>query len=375
MHLALPGSNIHKLYLANTLFSFAYAFFTLFIGILIIQKLYWLDLHVAVTIAALGYAAKYLTRLAFIPLISILSEKWGLRTMYIVGLSLNALTLILFKQEYYISGLVVMGLGNDFYWYPFYFTMLEAKDDHQRDSGLGNLMGLERLVTVVAPLISAWLISIGSNQFFTIALGFMFLAIIVAFKMPNHKASGPLHFDHLKFIFKKYKRDAIGTIGYSIENITQLVSWPIILYLTLNNVWDVAIIYATAMVVSAVIDFTLGRKLDDRLTEKIQHSSGIFVCLIWFSRALLRSAFTLGISQVIYIILIGIRDLPYMSTILDHASHEYQAAYITFRQATHVTGMLIGILIFAVIAYFQLPYWYIFIVAGTSSLAVSVMKS
>lgn len=222
------------------------------------------------------YTLFFAVRLIFRPLVVRLCTKKGIHFCLVIGACLFAvryLTLIGVEgiNFWVFAFLLVSGFTEAFYWAPYhsYFGVIGAQED--RGSNIGVREAFSALISVVAPVIGGFLLSIDKILAFSFSSLLIVLSIYPLLRSPEIPLPKRLTRKECKACdktgFEFYFTDGIFSQPISV--------WPLVVFMMLSeNYGEFGLLLGLAAVFKAAGNMVFGRLIDK--------GKGMSVCYIGF---------------------------------------------------------------------------------------------
>ncbi len=197
-----------------------------------------------------------------------------------------------------------------------------------RSAGTAKALGV--LSGIIAPIVGGWLlkqVGEGSLYLFAGLCIALSLSAIVLFK--DFRNYNRVTFKQVRDLFQ-HKRDMIAFIGAGAENTIYTLAWPIILYLIFEDLMLVAIFSSVVTLVTAALDYWVGKKSDKANNEKLEKVGAMALSISWIGKATFQSPLALSIFDLVHKLLGGFRDLPLIVIAYKHARQDHEG-YMLFR--------------------------------------------
>jgi len=243
---------------------FLYEFF----GFSLTAVLLWFAIDFAIKIPFFQPAAKLFSRIGLSKamMIGTIGMMIFYGTFYLIdkGSSFNPFVLM-------AIGMFGISLNFTLYWSPFHIDVAKFADSKHRGTQLGFYYGLQQLLSVVTPLLAAFLIArIGYQSNFFIGFVLSIASLIPLFFLPTNKVT--YEFGYLetfrKLFSKKFRAMSLSMMSLGGESIVGAVVWPIFLFSIFHgNYLQVGAITAVIITISLILEIVIG-KLTDRISAK-----------------------------------------------------------------------------------------------------------
>ena len=322
----------------------------------------------------------FLTELFGVPFVFIaakVTEKIGFKHTIL----LSAPTLILFfflllTLERNPTPLWMLGLIYAFstllFWLPFHFEFAKNSDHKKRSFEFGLLETCALLVVVFGPLAGAAIISHFSfNALFVIVSLFLFLSTFPLFLSGDKKLKFNINFEKFSL---KHKKDCGIFFCEGVMDYSQVILWPIFIFLMLGGIFYLGIISTIGGFFTAFIPALVG-KLTERFSKEKFMKIG---SLISSPSSVLRGFFSSFTWISFWTALSGIGTaifyIPFISRFYDNAARNKYEQYIAFREVYVRIGRAALFLLLIILLSLGLHWQYAFIIGfvlGALALLVS----
>jgi MFS family permease len=265
---------------------FLYEFFDLSI----MAVLLWYAINFAVKFPFHVWAAQIFSRIGLIA--SMVFGTLGIMLFYWsfyildVGSSLN---------PYLIMTLGIVGLTivSCFYWSPFHIDYAQFAPKTSRGAYLARLYAVQQLITVVAPILAAWVIvSYGYHINFILGLILAGASIVPLLFLPTFKVKYEFGFwESFRRLFsRRFLPMSLSMMAFGAENIVGVVVWPIFLYAIFNGQYlEIGTFAAIIVVIGLALELLVGRETDKFSPAKLlKYGTGIYA-LGWVWKGLVET--------------------------------------------------------------------------------------
>lgn len=175
------------------------------------------------------------------------------------------------------------------YWVAHLYLFIKSNDDPKQTNGkTGALYSAKQVATMMGPIAGAIILAFGSQTMLLAASITLFFASIIPLIYVNTFSDKPTQWDRfssfLNFFKSPVEKNNFITNGlYSIHNFSELVLWPIFIFLIFQSIESVAVI--PVLIAATTIIFSLfTRRINARTREKLIMTGALALALIWVIR-------------------------------------------------------------------------------------------
>lgn len=265
---------------------FLYEFF----GLSLTFVLLWFAIDFAVKLPFFVPAAKWfshigLARAMLIGTLGMVIFYWSF-TWLDLGSSINPFVLMTVA----IFGL---SLNSTLYWSPYHIDFAKFSSKNHRGLQLGMFYGLQRLLSVLTPIIAAILIvRFGYHASFLVGLILTIASVIPLLFLPAYKVT--YEFGYLesfrKLFSRKFRAMTISMMALGAENIVGAVVWPIFLYTVFEGDYlEVGAVTAALVVIALILEYAVGRETDKWSARRVLKWGAWMNALGWLSKAFVQT--------------------------------------------------------------------------------------
>lgn len=198
-------------------------------------------------------------------------------------------------NPYLIMAMAIFGLSlnSTLYWSPYHIDFAKFSSKNHRGSQLGRFYGLQRLLSVLTPLIAAFLIvRFGYRASFLVGLVLTLASIIPLLFLPQFKVK--YEFGYLesfrKLFSKKFRAMSFSMMALGAENIVGAVVWPIFLFAVFDgNYLEVGAVTAGIFIVALFLEFVVGKETDKLSAKRLLKWGTWVYALGWISKGFVSS--------------------------------------------------------------------------------------
>jgi MFS family permease len=280
---------LNALFTLQLINTFASSLFSIFVPI------YLLTLHYTVKQIMIYYIIWSVGVLFFFLLSGIISKRSGLKILMIARLPfLFAYLLMLYSLDKIAIPLSVIALVDSIqvalYWFPFNVFFAQFSDKEKIGNDLGRLYALKQLLSIFAPILGGVIAKFfGFNILYFIAIVIYIFSILPLLRISEFKSVITFSKDKLVELFKKFPKYFLVETFRDIGANAELSIWPIVIFLSFNNILSVGNVGALFSVGGIIFSFLIG-KYTDKINKKIFiYFGSIIFILVWIFRFYLHS--------------------------------------------------------------------------------------
>lgn len=360
------------LFLYRLLYSCASSFFTVFIPILLYQKLISIGYSnkTSISLTLVTFALYYLFSGFTSLIVNELIRKFGSRVVMIVAVLLNSILYFTFNfQNTFIGFLIIFisqGVGLIFWWHSYNILITNKTSSNSYAKLLSLHEASKVLVGLSVPLISGYLLSLGyENQVLYTSGLLMILSLVLIPFMDKATIIGPkIKFLDIVRSIEQHKTDTLAFISDGFANGSSKVVWSLVVFAFAGSVFSKTGILVFIVGVASLVTTFLTAKHADKRPKKSLKTTVLFLSLGYFIK----------VPNILMTNIIGevITDSSRTAINVTQASISFNKAsskkdyskYLVAREFSLGIGRFIGLLFFALIIYMNAPINTVFLVSG-----------
>lgn len=216
---------------------------------------------------------------------SVIGAKIFSRTGLTVSMVIGTLGVVLFHTSYFFVGestswlfLMLLGmvgllLNSIFYWSPFHIDMANLTTQKKRGSQLGIFYAVERLISVVAPLLAGFIIAtFGYRINFFLGSAITVCSLIPLFFLPRFHVQYEFGYvqSFRELFSKRFRAMTFSMMAYGAENMVGVVIWPIFLFTMFDGNYVTVGLFTTVLVVIGLfLELVVGKQTDHLSTARL----------------------------------------------------------------------------------------------------------
>lgn len=223
-----------------------------------------------------------------------LALKQGLKKQTWLGQILMAMTLFGFFLSQKYPGLVflaavIWGISAGFYWFGWHGLMIKRGVDGRYGRALGSQEMVNLLPILISPILGGFLIDqFGYSALFGTALLAIVFSLLVLRPLPETRTHADTTPKEIFRLFKTHKRVFLAYLGdFGSANIYFIV-FPLYLFLILKKELAIGEFFSFSLVLVAIFNFLIGRKIDLGGKKGLLGWGTIFSFFLWVGRFLSR---------------------------------------------------------------------------------------
>ncbi|NOY14640.1 MAG: MFS transporter [bacterium] len=371
--LHLPHNYIktsHALFTSITLRTFFFAYFSLFIPIIIFQYYKHLGSSFAINMLGVIYLVISITPILAFPAVTKTAARFGYKPILITSLLFLFTGLLLMKYQFFFPGALLFGFSSIAWWISYYIIFLDSINIQHTGKNVGLVETLGALSGIIAPLIGGLILTYTNQSiFFLTSIAVICLAIIPLISIKNRFTTHSVSYTDLIKLAVQYPKDFFAFIGAGGEGFIYAIYWPLFLFLLLKSQLSLGIFASVITLIAAIASYILGKRSDHKKAASLYQKIGTTSFSIsWLGKSLWQTPLAWSLFDIIHRIFNPFFVIPLNTTSLYHAQKGSQSTYITFREISYRIGNVIAILISILIIHLGLPFWLIFVIAAFLSL-------
>ncbi len=276
------------------------------------------------------------------------SIKYGYQRGLFLGAVLYGFLIIILTYSLNNPHLVFLaaifhGLHTSVYWSARHTVISKFFNKSKMAKSLGLIRFLQRLASVIAPVVGALVISwFGYQYLFLAALVFVFLLIVISLQLEVGKERDRIG---LKEFFAWLKEKRFGklllTVAGRYMNDINISLWPLYVFLLLGDIKSVGILYSISLFVAMVISLFAGGILDKQKTKKPYFFSGSILSGLWLCRMLVFNPLTIALADTTHRIFSSFHWLFYDKVFVSRGKGKEALSYFVYREITIAAAAII----------------------------------
>lgn len=295
---------------------------------------------------------------------------WGARFLNKIGLRRSLQISIPISAAYYVAiyfiekdalfysflAIVAITVGRILFWLPYHTDMAKFTSPSVRGKGVGLMWASQTFLSVVMPLVSGFIIAgFGYDMVFVLAI-IIYLASIVPFLTLPHTRERYSwgYFETFKHFFKKKNRALIfSNMANGAENAVGIIIWPIFIWQLLSGDYAaVGTLSALIVVVTIVLQLSVGKYTDVFNKRKMIHWGSVFYAFGWIGKIFVLTSFQIFIAGTYHKFVQIFKDTPFdalnYEIMADHG--HYVDEYTVLREVAVQAGKVLMLLFILFIA-------------------------
>lgn len=305
----------------------------------------------------------------------------GVLAYAVFYLSIYLLDIGLAVNPYALLGLTLIGwvINSAFFWSPYHVDMAKLTDKKKRGSELGILYSAQKLVGVVAPVLSGFLVARYSYQAsFLIGCILVLISLFPLKFVPQTDVEYEFgFFETFKEMFgKDFRPMTLSFMSYGAENIVGVLFWPLFLFTVFDGSYmDVGAFSTGIVLVGIVLQIIVGKALDKTSKEKILKWGTELYALGWIVKAFVSTVTSVFAASTFHKfggIVMGTSRSALMYEQAADAGH-YVDEYSVIREMAMNTGRVLTLIVLlGVTAVYSIQTS--FIVAAIATLGIALLS-
>ncbi len=315
-----------------------------------------------------------LIKLLSFPLAENLSFRFGFKNVIafsFIPFFLYITFLILSEKQllFLILSAFFGGLQAGLFWFAYHGMFVKAVNEHCFGFHEGICQGLGILTLLVAPILGSLLIFFFG--FISLFLTAAFLVLLAALALIFAAKDKPFHdarFLTSFTLFKKHPQTFLAYLAWGGETSLYSNLWPVFLILILGDILSYGSVITIGILLSVLASLLIGRWVDKAKGKRILTFGVVLGGFSWLLRTIAYFPLLIVFVDSSYRLSEQMMAIPmdvfsYKKAISGGTS---QALY--FREIALNLGVLLFLLLAALMIFFRLPFWSIFILAFLGTL-------
>ena len=355
VHMVLNNKELREMYLALSLRTLAMSMVGIFIPIFLI-----VELGMALDGVILFYFFTALGYLVTSPFAGKFVSRFGLKNAAMVTIPMSIFFyLALFGSNSFGINLnylaFFLGISQAMYWIPFTTHFVRSSDKRHRSEEVGFLNAIIVVSSMSGPFIGALMITL-------FGFGFLFklASVILAFSIVPLMFTKGYHEPFrckLRDIQKLPKKFTIRIMAFGVNNIVELVFWPVFLFSVVNAYTSFGLIFLIAELAALVGAIWLGSIENRNKLLKILRIGGVLCSLIWLSRIFITGALILAAVTIVGAFLHNLVEIPFNTLEYDRIiKKRYLAEFVVFRGILESIGRIVLLGILAIFMHYNAAF-------------------
>lgn len=243
-------------------------------SILIFVPIYLLQLGFSLRQVAILYIAQFVIFFIVSPIGMWSNSRFGIKKTMLVGDItligyLAAVSLLVQMPELYFLLAILYGLASGLYFSAYHIEFTHAKDRRHEGEQISIGKVLVIISQVMAPLLGAVLITLGSYQLnFIVAAATILLSLVPLFMSPDFRTK-PYRFSIKSLRTADSKRKALAYMGFGVLQLGNDIFWPLFIYIVLQNVLEVGALVSVSTAVTIFGVLWYGRRVDRGMRQSL----------------------------------------------------------------------------------------------------------
>ncbi len=336
---------------------------------------------------ALFFGVGYLAYVLFLFFGVRFLNKFGFRRALRISVFLGALYYALF---YFVDGgnfiklapfiIIVLSLYRVLYWMPYHVDFAKFIAKRNRGRQISALRATKEIIGVCIPLIAGFMINkFGFDVLFVTAVILYLISGIPYITIPRTREKFRWGYKTtLKNLFSpKIRKQMIAFMSDGAENVIAVIVWPIFIFQILDgDYFKIGALSTLVIAFTVTIQLMLGKYLDKSLQkEKILKFGSMLSSVGWLIKIFIATGFQIFIVGVFHNLSRIFTRIPF--DVITYESAANQNHYVDEFTVLHELAINIGkvlAVIFAITVSFFLPMQYVFVLAATASVFLSLLR-
>src|SRR3989344_1815542 len=273
---------------------------------------------------------------------------------------------------------VFFALQKSWFWPAYDADIALSSPPIQRGREIGALFSIIQLGLIIGPFVGGFIShAFGFITLFIMASALMLFSAYPLFKSPDIHARHTFRLTNLWAVFQNNRINFLGYWGYA-EDLMVMSLWPIFIYITVSDFFQVGVISTIAAVIGTVVMLYIGKLTDRQNKGSLIELSSIFYGLTWCLRFLVGG--TIGSVLAFDALTKGSKDtlnVPMISLTFEHAAKrgpDYAIAYSVFYEFSLSIGKIVTALLAIVLLSAGASIFWVFAMAGVLTMFYSLLK-
>ena len=326
-----------------------------------------------------SYLILVTTHGAFTPLVTIVIQKYGIKTSFIISqvllsffLAFASITNNLF---HYFIGFFIWGVAAAFWWVSYHYYFLEVGLKNKFGQEMSYLEILAILISLIAPLFAGLIITfLGQVYLFGAATIIILSSVTFLLMIKDFEKNAYVRVADILQESLSRKRDLLAFIGAGGEEIVYSVVWPLLLFIVFNDFIKLGIFSSVILLIAVVVTWLVGKLCDTTPKEKLEKVGSLVIGSTWLGKFLMQHPAAIFVLDSIYRIFYHLFSIPLTTLAYSHALHDNKIRYVVFRELSYKLGNMLGLLLFILLIVLKMPFWSIFFFAAIFSVLPMIAK-
>ena len=269
---------------------------------------------------------------------------------------------------------VALAIQKTLFWPAFHSDMARFSSGDQRGRENSGLYALIALVFIVGPLMGGFVLNEFGFKWLFLAVSILTLgANIPLFTTLEQFTPKPYNFSDTWNYYRQYPKQMIGYWGFG-EELTQLVIWPIFIFLTVPDYFKFGTIISISTLIATVIMLYVGILTDQSNKRLLIRYLSVFNGIFWLIRSFFPTATGVLATNTMGTISKHSLIVPVTSLTYDRANETHIMPYVVFFEQNLVIGKILIILALLILLTFTANWAYVFLISAIFSLLFSNLK-
>jgi MFS family permease len=274
---------------------------------------------------------------------------------------------------YYIAPFA-LAINKSLYWPAFHADMARFSSADQRGRENSGMYALISLIFIIGPFFGGYIATkFGFIWLFFAVAALMILSNIPLFTTLEKFVPKPYNFSDTWDMYKKFPKQMLGYWGFG-EELTQLVLWPIFIYMTVPDFFKFGAIISISTLIATVMMLYVGVLTDQRSKPLLIRYFSVFNALFWIIRPFFLSLTGILSTNTLGTISKHSLIIPITTFTYDKANETHIMPYVVFFEQNLVIGKIIFMLLVLLLLSLTANFFYIFLLSAIFSLLFVNLK-
>jgi hypothetical protein len=269
---------------------------------------------------------------------------------------------------------VAMAIQKSLTWPAFHADMARFSSADQRGRENSGMYALISIIFILGPLLGGYALNeYGFAVLFVIVTVLMLLSNLPLFTTVEKFVPKEYKFSDTIQLYKAYPMQMLGYWGFG-EEVVQLVIWPIFIYMTVPDFFELGTIISLSTLVATVVMLYVGVLTDQRSKPLLIKSFSVFTAIFWAIRPFFPNLSGIIATNTLGTISKHSLIIPVTSMTYDRANETHIMPYVVFFEQNLIIGKLLMLLAILVSLQITTSLTPLFILAGLFSLLFTNLR-
>ena len=370
------SDQLKKLYMATAILDFAVACVSIF------EPIYLYTIGIPLYQIMLFYCGVYSIYFFVIPLGGRIAKERG----FAHGIAYGSFFLVLYylflfatstNHGFIFPAMIAFACQKACYWPGFHSEMAFFGKKKELGREVSGVVALSSLVSAAGPFLGGLIVAVfGFPTLFIVACSLILISNLPLFVVAEVFKPSTLAYTepYKELIAPENRKYFFAFMGFAEELVT-LGLWPIFVFITVDNIFEVGSIAAGVAVVAAIALVVIGRLADVRDRREMMTTGAVMYTLSWFVKLIVRTGGGIFMADFFSRLSKFLLVLPMVAGVYEHAMKTtHIVKTVLFFEMSLTVGKIVTAGSLALVFYIWGPVWHVaFIWAGFASMLYIIL--